>query len=76
MLDSSTQSVNTTDEKVQNNDTLIKDNKEDNMIKLVFDGGEVTIKLDDNSAAKDLVSRLPLTIKFNKYIRLVGKYMC
>lgn len=67
MSDSSTQSGNTEDEKVQNNDTLIKDNKEDNMIKLIFDGGEVTIKLDDNSAAKDLVSRLPLTIKFDDF---------
>lgn len=35
MSDSSTQSVNTADEKVQNKDTLIKDNKEDNMIKLL-----------------------------------------
>ncbi|MBD9367982.1 hypothetical protein I5O09_08445 [Pseudomonas parafulva] len=36
-------------------------------IRLSFDGGEAVVELNDNPASRDLVSMLPLTLKFSDY---------
>ena len=48
------------------------DNNEDekmgeNNIKFTFDEKEIIVKMEDNSAADDLVSKLPLTLDFEDY---------
>lgn len=37
------------------------------MIRLTFTDGEIVVKLEENSAAEDLVSRLPLTMSFEDF---------
>lgn len=36
-------------------------------IRLSFDGGEAVVELNDNPTSRDLVSMLPLTLKFSDY---------
>lgn len=37
------------------------------MLRLVFEGGELSVALEDNAASRDLLSMLPLTLTFEDY---------
>ncbi|MDO4288737.1 MAG: cyclophilin-like fold protein [Eubacterium sp.] len=37
------------------------------MIRMAFDGGEILVQLEENAAAEDLLSRLPLTLSFEDF---------
>lgn len=41
--------------------------KNDKKIRIVLDGGEIVVKMENNPAAEDLLGRLPLTMKFEDF---------
>lgn len=41
--------------------------EEPTTIRLVFEGGELAVALEDNAASRDLLSMLPLTLTFEDY---------
>lgn len=46
---------------------MSRNSNEATRIKLSFDGGEAVVELNDNATSRDLVSMLPLTLKFSDY---------